>query len=103
MKSTVFVRPNLKAFILSGILLVVVQHLITNVHSQSQRLPKIMLANAREVTESDLQELVRHAGKFPSVEINMRISRCYESRGDYRKALFFLRLAEKVAQTDGSD
>ena len=34
MKSTVFVRPNLKMFLLGAILLVVVQHLITNGHSQ---------------------------------------------------------------------
>ena len=103
MKSTVFVRPNLKVFLLSGIMLVVVQHLITNGHSQSQGLPKVITANAREISESDLQELIRHASESPSVEINMRISHCYERRGDYRKALLFLRRAEKVAHTDGFD
>ncbi len=84
-------------------MLMVVQHLITNGHSQGQRLPKVMVANASEISDGDLQELVRHAVKFPSVELNLRISHCYEKRGDYRKALHFLRRAEQVAHSESSD
>ena len=100
MKHTVFVRPNLKVFLLSGVLLVVVQHLITNGHSQGQGLWRAFPANAREMSDNDLEQLIRRATETPSVEIYMRISRCFESRGDYKKALLYLRRAEKVGQSE---
>ena len=100
MKSTVFVRPNLKMFLVGGVLLVAIQHLITNGQSQGEGLAKSMPVNAREMTESDLQELIQKATETPSVQIYMRISRCYEKRGEYRKALLFLRRAEKVGQSE---
>ena len=96
MKSTVFVRPNLKAFVLGGILLLAVQHLISNVHSQASASSKPLPVNAREVTDVQLQQLIRQAADRPGAEIYMRISHYYEVRGDYKKALLFLRRAEKV-------
>ena len=100
MKSTVFVRPNLKMFLVGGVLLVAIQHLITNGHSQGEGLAKPLPVNAREMTEGDLQELIQKATETPSVQIYMRISRCYEKRGEYKKALLFLRRAEKVGQSE---
>ena len=100
MKSTVFVRPNLKMFILGAILLVVVQHLITNGHSQAEALLKPFPANAREMTDKDLQELIKRAAAKPGAEIYMRISHCFEKRGDYKKALLYLRRAEKAGQSE---
>jgi hypothetical protein len=52
MKTTVFVRPNLKVFLLAAILLVVVQHLITSVHSQAPMLSAPVSARARDVTDA---------------------------------------------------
>jgi len=101
MKSTVFVRPNLKAFFLFGVLLVVVQHLITSGLSQGQGALRALPVNAREISDEDLQQLIKAATEKPSVGIYMRISRCYESRGDYKKALHYLRRAEKVSQVEG--
>jgi hypothetical protein len=100
MKSTVFVRPNLKVFLLSAILLVVVQHLITNGHSQAPALSKPLVANARELSERELQELIKRAAERPSAEIYMHISHCFEKRGDYKRALQYLRRAEKVGQSE---
>src|SRR5882762_2650809 len=100
MKSTVFVRPNLKIFLLGAILLVVVQHLITNGHSQAQALSRPLPLNAREVTDKELQDLVKRGKEKPSAEIYMRISHCFEKRGDYKKALQYLRRAEKVGQSE---
>lgn len=102
MKSTVFVRPNLKMFVLGGVLLAALHHLITNGHSEGQGSSKPLPINAREMTEDDLQVLLRRAKEAPSVEIYTRLSRCYESRGEYKKALLCLRRAEKVSQSDDS-
>jgi hypothetical protein len=90
MKSTVFVRPNLKMFLLGAVLLVAVQHLITSGLSQGQGLSRLLPVNAREMTESDMRELIK------------RVSRCFEKRGEYKKALLYLRRAEKVGQSDES-
>lgn len=100
MQSTVFVRPNLKAFVVGAILLLVVQHLISNVHSQGSS-ARGLPVSAREVTDVQLQQLIRRAAENPSGDVYMRISHYYEARGEYRKALLFLRLAEKL--DPGSD
>lgn len=96
MKSTVFVRPNLKAFVVGGILLLVLHHMISSVHSQASAFLRPLPVNAREVTDAQLQHLIRQAAESPSAEIYVRISHCFEARGDYKKALLFLRRAEKV-------
>jgi hypothetical protein len=99
MKTTVFVRPNLKVFLLAAILLVVVQHLITSVHSQAPMLSAPVSARARDVTDAQLDELLRHAAERPTSQLYTLISHCYEKRGEYRKAILYLRRAEKIGQT----
>ena len=89
-------------FLLGAVLLVVLQHLITSGLSQGQGSSKLLPVNAREMTESDLRELVKRATESPSVENYMRVSRCFENRGDYKKALLYLRHAERVGQSEES-
>ena len=101
MKSTVFVRPNLKMFIFGAILLLVVQHLITNVHSQATQ--SRLIVNAREATDRDLQELINRAAEVPSTEIYLRISHCFEKKGDYRRALYFMRRADRMSHLDSAE
>jgi hypothetical protein len=100
MKTSVFVRPNLKAFLLGAVLLVIVQHLITTVHSQGQSATRPLAVTAREVTDKDLDEMVRRAREQPTAEVYTRISHYYEKRGDYKRALQYLRRAEKIGQAD---
>ena len=102
MKSTVFVRPNLKMFLLGAVLLVVVQHLITSGLSQGQGSSRLLPVNAREMTESEMRQLVKRATETPSVENYLRVSRCFEKRGEYKKALLYLRRAERFGQSDES-
>ena len=101
MKSNVFVRPNLKAFILGGVLIVVVQHFMADGHSQTQRLLKPLSTNAREMDDEDLRELMQIAVENPSAEAYMRLSYYFEKRGKYKQALYFLRSAEKIESSDG--
>ncbi|MEY2409065.1 MAG: hypothetical protein QOF48_1735, partial [Verrucomicrobiota bacterium] len=91
--NTVFVRPNLKAFLLGAVLLLLLQHLISSGLSQGSTPPRALTVNARELTDNDIQEILHHATEHPAPESYMRISQAYERRGDYKKALLFLRRA----------
>lgn len=94
MKRSVLARPNLKIFLLGAVLLLAVQDMLTRGHSQSN-----LLAQARVRTASDelLDALRAEAVKHPTPEIYMRLSEQYQRRGDIKKALLFLRRAEKAA------
>lgn len=97
MKSTVFVRPNLKLILVAAVLIAVVQHLITNVHSQASPL-RNMPVNAREISDEQLEELIKASGGDHSPELYVRISHLLEQKGDYRRALRYLRRADRAAQ-----
>ena len=102
MKSTVFVRPNLKMILLGAILVVVVQHFITNGHSQAPT-ARPAAANARETPDAEMEPLIKQAVEKPTPEIYRHISAGYERRADYRKAILYLRRAEKVAQIQDAE
>ena len=102
MKSTVFVRPNLKMILLGAILLLIVQHFIANGHSQATA-TQPTLVHAREGAADELEILIKAAAEKPSVQIYHRISAGYERRGEYRKAVLFLRRAERLAQMQDTD
>ena len=99
-KNTVFARPNLKAFLLAAVALLVVQHLLSSAHSQGASLTRPLSVSARELTDADFQQLIWRANENPSYEAYLRISQYYEKRGEYRKALQFLRRAEKFGRLD---
>jgi hypothetical protein len=100
MKSNVFVRPNLKAFVLGALVLAVVQHFMADGLSQTQRLFRPLAVNAREMDDKDLRELIRIAAENPSTEAYMHLSHYFEKRGNYKQALHFLRSAEQVESSE---
>ena len=97
MKSTVFVRPNLKMFFLGALMIAAVQQLISNVHSQGQG-SRPVTVNARELENLEVDELMKRSAGIHSPELYMRISQLLQQKGDYRRALLFLRRADKVEQ-----
>ena len=101
MKSTVFVRPNLKMFLLGALLLVVIQHLIISGRSQGSMISALPV-EAREAGSNDIHQLLRVAAEQPSSEVYGRLSACFEKRGEYKKALMYLRKAEKARETEDS-
>jgi hypothetical protein len=98
MNNTIFARPNLKVFLLGAVVLLILQHVISSGHSQGSAVSRAMTANARELTDMDIQKMLQHATEHPAPDVYMRISQAYERRGDYKKALLFLRRAEKLSQ-----
>lgn len=100
MKSPLFVRPNLKLFLLGAVLLAVVQDFIAKGHSQGSLWGTPMVVNARGAQVGDLQQLLKQAQQNPSSEAFLRISHCFEQARDYKNAFRYLRKAEILAQLE---
>jgi hypothetical protein len=98
MKSTLFVRPNLKLFVLGALAILCVQQLITSSQSQASGVTGPVVASAHIASEEDLRALLEEAVERPSPSVFLRLSQYFERRGDYRKAILYLRRAETVAQ-----
>ena len=96
MKSTVFVRPNLKLFLVIAIAIAMVKDFIANGDSQG---PTVLRAEGSN-WESDLQRMVEISFTSPSSELYRRISYGFERRGDFRNALLYLRRAEKLEEIE---
>lgn len=103
MKSTVFARPNLKAFLLAAVLIAVVQNFIGNGNSQASSVHARSLTKAETNPATELQLLLQQAENAPTSDLYTRISRLYEKQGDVRKALIYLRRAQVVAQSEEAD
>src|SRR5262245_35981274 len=100
MKGTLFARPNLKWFLAGALLVSGVHQLTTTGRSAAPKLATpISLANYR-ASDDEIEQLVAYAIEHPSPEIYCRVSKCYENRGELRRALFYLRQAEKTDPHD---
>ena len=100
MKGTLFARPNLKWFLVGALLVSGVHQLTTTGRSAAPKLATpISLANY-QASDEEIEQLVAYAVEHPSPELYCRVSKCYENRGELRRALFYLRQADKVDPRD---
>ena len=92
MKSTLFARPNLKAFLLAAALILSVHYLISPAEADD---PTFSLESVSHATpgEAEIDRLIEHAINHPSSANYLRISESYRRRGDTRKAMHYLRKA----------
>lgn len=97
MKRSVLARPNLKFFLLGAILLLAVQDMLTSGHSQGNLLAQARVRTGTTASDELLDALRAEAIRKPTPEIYMQLSDQYQRRGDIKKALSFLRRAEKAA------
>src|SRR4051812_45155025 len=102
MKSAVLARPNLKAFLLGAILIAVVQNFIANGNSPGSVVHARGLSGT-EASATDLQRLLQEAQSLPNSQLYARISRFYEKQGDLRKALFYFRKSQILAQLEEAE
>jgi hypothetical protein len=98
MESTIFVRPNLKLLLLGGVLLLLLQHVSSTVLSQGSS--GSFEVSARATATSEMHELLRRAANQPSSEVFMRLSVCFEKRGEFKNALIYLRRADKQRESE---
>ena len=100
MKSAVLARPNLKFFVISALFMIVLQHMVTNGLFQGQASAGLMTAYGREATDAELQTWLQQAREAPDPAVYLQISRVYEQRGDFKRALQYLRRAEKLGLSE---
>ena len=101
MRSAVLARPNLKFFAVGAMMMMLVQHILTNGWSLGRSPSGLILAAHRSISDTELDGLLRQARELPSAGAYVRISRAYEYRGDFKRALQYLRRAEKLSASDG--
>ncbi len=100
MKATLFARPNLKVFLLGALLIMLIQHLINDGLSQGSSLELPVVSLAREAVDPGVESIVSQAGLVPASCIYAQLSDFYEERGEYRKALRYLRRATITAASE---
>ena len=100
MKQSLFARPNLKLMLAGALLLLLVVHFIDTVHSRPRRLLTEMRVQAAGDEKTELRLLLQEAAEFPTYHVLTQLCLLYERRGDYRKALHYLRQAEALAQLE---
>jgi hypothetical protein len=99
MKSNLLVRPNLKMFLVAALLIAVLQDLISNGQSNTSILTA-WTAPKNVDSEKELEQLLAQAEKEPSAAIYVRLSNCFERRGDFKNARLYLRRAEAISEID---
>jgi len=100
MKGPLFARPNLKWFLVGALLVSGVHQLTTTGRSAASKLASPISLADDSASDEEIDQLVTYAIQHPSPEIYCRVSKCYENRGELRRALFFLRQAEKIEPRD---
>jgi hypothetical protein len=103
MNSSVLARPNLKVFILGAVVLLIVQHLVSSDQSQDSGSSGNLIVYAREQEDPGVSRILQDAGRMPSLDVYMQISHYYELRGDFRRALIYMRLADLASSLEGLD
>jgi hypothetical protein len=101
MKNSVFARPNLKLFLVGAILIAAVHNAMV------LGLPEVPVLTVRAtgpteraLTEKYLRQLLAEAAQKPGSEVYMQISRSYETLGDLKNAVHYLRLSQKFADVE---
>ena len=103
MRSSLFARPNLRLLLLVAAGVLCLQHLITLERSNTPAFPLAVSVHARDLGPADLRALLEAADFHASVRACHRLSDYYEKRGNYRKALHYLRRAEMLARSADPD
>ena len=98
MRSNLFVRPNLKIFLIAALGIAILQDIITNGQSETS----ILTTWTSKPPDSDreLRDLLSRLEKEQNSELYARISDCYQRRGDLRNAQLYLRRAEISADIE---
>ena len=76
MKSRVFVRPDLRLFLLAALLIVLVNDLFVGLHIQASARTIPTVGRGDVVTDEELVRLRQHVVQYPSAAGFMRLSYC---------------------------
>ena len=97
MNDSLFARPNLKLFVAGAFLILVLNHFLTGTTMEASARAIPLVGKNGQITEEEFQRLLEFAAKYPSADSFFRISYCYEKRGDFKKAMQYITMAERYA------
>ena len=103
MRKSVLAKPNLKLFLLGAILIAVASDVISNGKTQASVFRPTNPRMVSLVTDQELEILLKEVESRPTAAKCARISEGYEKRGDVRKAMRFMQLANFYAQFEEED
>lgn len=104
MQSSIFVRPNLKGFILGGVIVVVFHSVLQQIDGLTidairPRVP----AQVNHWTEQHYHMVLDHVAQHPTSESYLRLGAYQELRRDHKKALMFMKRAELLATVEAEE
>ena len=102
MQSRIFVRPNLKGFLVGGILVLVfhcVLQQIEGITSSTPPPPNVPVA-VQHWTEAHFQAMLHHAAGKPSSTVYYKLGAYLECKNEHKRALLFLKKAEVLARSE---
>jgi hypothetical protein len=100
MKSAVIAKPNIKLFLCGALLVAAVGHFTGNGQSQSRTVVQARTVPGQLGSDEYLRQLLEEAAQNVTPELCMQISAAYEQRGDPKRALSFLRLADRLEESE---
>ena len=101
MQSSIFVRPNLKGFIIAAAFVVMfhcIMQQIEGITTDGGR-PKVP-SSVKHWGASDFEAMLNYACDRPSSETYYKLSSYLEQQRDYKRAMIFIKKAEAYDQAD---
>ncbi len=104
MQNSIFVRPNLKGFILGGVMVVVFHSVLQQIEGLTMDAvrPKVPVL-VKHWTEANYHSVLDHVAQYPSSEGYLRLGAYHELKRDHKRAMVFLKKAELLAAVEAED
>jgi len=101
MKTPLFARPNMKVFFLSALAIAVVKE--TVLPDSATETPHLIASHSLHLTprsDAEIAQLIDQSLRSPSAQLYFFISDSYRLRGEYDRAMFYLRKASLAADLE---
>jgi len=104
MKTTLFVRPNLKIYLLVALTVVVLKECVIPADSSPIReSSRASMASGMVLSVASMEHAITQTLLEPTSYDYALISECYQRQGDFRKAMLFLRKALLAADLEAQE
>lgn len=98
-QSGIFVRPNLKGFLIGGLFVLMFHFLMQQIEGTTAEVPRPEVpATVQKWNSGDVLAMIEHVTEQPSAEGYSQIGAYFELQKDYKKAMMFIRKAEAFSQ-----
>ena len=100
MKAGLFARPNLKMFVVAAIMIVAVDHFLSENSREDNSLFLESTLTASPPADDELQRLIELSLQSPTSDNLILVSECFRRRGETKRAMHYLRKANIAAHLE---